>query len=456
MKILYSLTTLFALTLSALGADVKFSALPTATNPSTNSYLPIIDLNLLPAAQNEKYLLTNLATVAQLSSSTNSLTNSFVLKTGDTMTGPLYMTNTGVNSLSIKNYGPLAAANPNNGNDIPVSLYHVGLWLDMVSNQTNAVDFSSWGQYNTNYPTMDLEFGTEGMVFHVLPAGGGTASSSDDRVLLMLRPSAPRNSGSLSTYYGHAQLTTGLFAEQSTNNAYWSSMDNSSNTPFTYWRKSTSNYNWPQFINETATGDAYGMWSQWKKARGTLASPTATLSGDRAMDQSGWAYTGSQWGYLGEFTFEADGNSSSGSTPGRFVVYTTPSGSISPVERMRVSNDGSVTIGGAVSAGQFQSICSSNTLAGGAYTVDFSSLNYNVCVLTGAVTIASSNLATNRNWNGEFWNTQATNCAVTWPSWSFAGGKPTYVEAGQKMFLSARVTLNASDTNVSAVATVTQ
>lgn len=88
MNTIYRLTALFALTLSALGADVKFSSLPTATSPSTNSYLPIIDLNLLTAAQNEKYLLTNLAR-ATPSGITNALGYVPVNKAGDIMTGQL-------------------------------------------------------------------------------------------------------------------------------------------------------------------------------------------------------------------------------------------------------------------------------------------------------------------------------------------------------------------------------
>jgi hypothetical protein len=45
-----------------------------------------------------------------------------------------------------------------------------------------------------------------------------------------------------------------------------------------------------------------------------------------------------------------DGTPSSTSMPGRLVFYTTPDGSTTPVERMRIRSDGNVAIGGAGSA----------------------------------------------------------------------------------------------------------
>lgn len=74
--------------LSAFGADVKFSALPTATSPSTNSYVPIIDLNLLPAAQNQKYLITNFALVSQIPSIPTGLVSNNVAQSGLLAVGP--------------------------------------------------------------------------------------------------------------------------------------------------------------------------------------------------------------------------------------------------------------------------------------------------------------------------------------------------------------------------------
>jgi len=49
---------------------------------------------------------------------------------------------------------------------------------------------------------------------------------------------------------------------------------------------------------------------------------------------------------FGDIGFNADGAPSGSSTPGRFVIKTTASGATTPTERMRITHDGRVNIGG--------------------------------------------------------------------------------------------------------------
>lgn len=103
MKRLLSILPMICLAANA--ANVKISDLPIIASPSTNTLIEVADMN--EATKSRSYLLTNLATVADMlvasntvkaaSQATNSVltqwasipTNSFVLKSGDTMTGDL-------------------------------------------------------------------------------------------------------------------------------------------------------------------------------------------------------------------------------------------------------------------------------------------------------------------------------------------------------------------------------
>lgn len=48
---------------------------------------------------------------------------------------------------------------------------------------------------------------------------------------------------------------------------------------------------------------------------------------------------------------QADGSATTGSTPGRLLFYTTPSGTTTPVERLRIGNSGDITIAGGTANG---------------------------------------------------------------------------------------------------------
>lgn len=81
----------------------------------------------------------------------------------------------------------------------------------------------------------------------------------------------------------------------------------------------------------------------FKKSRGTEASPTATAIDDNLGYIYFSGHDGSTYNAFSLIQAQADGAPSSGSTPGRLLFLTTPSGSTTPVERMRISSNGLVT-----------------------------------------------------------------------------------------------------------------
>lgn len=93
-----------------------------------------------------------------------------------------------------------------------------------------------------------------------------------------------------------------------------------------------------------------------------------------------------------------------------------------------------LTAGTVTSTKAFRSYQGSLTHAG-TVTLDFdATTTVNQISLTGAVTFALSNLATNRTYRLRINNPQATNCTVTLPSntsTNFLGGAPTTITAGK-------------------------
>jgi Chaperone of endosialidase len=82
-----------------------------------------------------------------------------------------------------------------------------------------------------------------------------------------------------------------------------------------------------------------------KTAEGTSAAPTAVTAARTAAYISGRAYDGSNYQQIAGLLMATDGAVSSTSAPGFLTLYSTPSGTVTPVERMRVTSDGFVGIG---------------------------------------------------------------------------------------------------------------
>ena len=71
---------------------------------------------------------------------------------------------------------------------------------------------------------------------------------------------------------------------------------------------------------------------------------------------------------------QADGSATTGSTPGRLLFYTTPSGTTTPVERMRIGNSGDITIAGGTANGVTYLNASKVLTSGTALTFDGTNL----------------------------------------------------------------------------------
>ena len=81
------------------------------------------------------------------------------------------------------------------------------------------------------------------------------------------------------------------------------------------------------------------------KSRGTLSSPTDLQNNDRIGLVSAKGMVGnSDPAAFAEIRFEVNGSVSTTSSPGRILFLTTPSGSLTDIERLRVDSNGAVTI----------------------------------------------------------------------------------------------------------------
>lgn len=96
------------------------------------------------------------------------------------------------------------------------------------------------------------------------------------------------------------------------------------------------------------TFEAYGTApiTAWRRAAGTRAAPTQTLSGSTIFNLTGQCYTDiGTWLSAASVQAYTEGNITSTSAPGRLVFYTTAVNETSVRERMRIDSAGNVGIG---------------------------------------------------------------------------------------------------------------
>ena len=101
------------------------------------------------------------------------------------------------------------------------------------------------------------------------------------------------------------------------------------------------------YMDAYYTGAAHNyIWT--RATRGTEASPTTLSNNDNILDLygDGWDTTGSDWDTAAAILFEIDGtpNDAANDMPGRITFWTTPDGSATPAERMRIDNAGRVIV----------------------------------------------------------------------------------------------------------------
>lgn len=105
------------------------------------------------------------------------------------------------------------------------------------------------------------------------------------------------------------------------------------------------------FAGTRCQDSASGMSAYLCKSRGTAGSPSIVQSGDILGSVICLGNDGTGYKYGASIVATVDDTPGSGSMPTRLSLRTTPTGSVSSVERVRVDKDGQVAIGGATSAG---------------------------------------------------------------------------------------------------------
>ncbi|MFC5353564.1 hypothetical protein [Azospirillum himalayense] len=113
------------------------------------------------------------------------------------------------------------------------------------------------------------------------------------------------------------------------------------NPSATFWRFNAANSGGPYIFFERSRSS-------------TTGTNTLVQNGDGIGQIAFNGADGSAYQRAALFVVEVDGTAASGSMPGRIIFYTTPSGSTTPVERMRIDNAGAVrvpSVGTTASAG---------------------------------------------------------------------------------------------------------
>ena len=99
--------------------------------------------------------------------------------------------------------------------------------------------------------------------------------------------------------------------------------------------------------NEIFVSTNYGNPNEFwfRRAQGTLAAPTIIGSTGILSRIIGKGYDGTAFQNGAQIEMVVDGISGAGDMPGRIAFYTTPDGSVTLAERMRIENTGNVGIG---------------------------------------------------------------------------------------------------------------
>lgn len=99
------------------------------------------------------------------------------------------------------------------------------------------------------------------------------------------------------------------------------------------------------FVQEAVLDTSGAFGSNFYKSRGTVEAKTLVQSGDTVGILRFFGWDGTQYRQTAFMGSLIDGSASSTDMPGRLVFATVPDGSLSPVERMRITNSGNIGIG---------------------------------------------------------------------------------------------------------------
>jgi hypothetical protein len=179
---------------------------------------------------------------------------------------------------------------------------------------------------------------------------GGTANG-----VLYLNGSKVATSGSALTFDG-TNLGIGTaspFTTLDVNGYFTAGVRNTTNISLTsgthYFGSSPSDLLRNNIVGNINTDSTTPVRLRFYKSRGTSASPTAVSSGDQTNDIQTYAYDGSSFIQATSIQAVVTATPSTNNVSSA-LSFSTNGGSSSPTERMRISSDGSVGIGGTANA----------------------------------------------------------------------------------------------------------
>lgn len=117
--------------------------------------------------------------------------------------------------------------------------------------------------------------------------------------------------------------------------------------------------------NSMLVGTNYGNAPNYdlRRAQGTVAAPTIVNNNSVLARLRGVAYDGNSFETAAQIVYETDATTGDGDMPGRITFHTTPDGSVTPAERMRISNDGTVRLNAYTTNGIVRTTGGTGTLS---------------------------------------------------------------------------------------------
>ena len=124
---------------------------------------------------------------------------------------------------------------------------------------------------------------------------------------------------------------------------------------------------------------------QLSRARGTKDSPTIVSSGDLLGRIQGSGWDGATFVRACEIDMEIDGTPGTNDMPGRIVFSTTPDGSTTTVEHMRITSTGDILMGTTVSSSQATELRIVNSQG---RNIELSTLNTDATNKSGGIAVS--------------------------------------------------------------------
>jgi hypothetical protein len=248
---------------------------------------------------------------------------------------------------------------------------------------------------NTFTGTQVVSANSSSDAVRITQVGLGAALLVEDSTNPDATPFIVNSAGNVGIGTSVLQGTSGLTVQRSGNYSVQIKGDDYVTLRMSSWRDSASDHG--QIVGEAA--------------RGTEASPVIITNGDKLFTIRATAWDGAAYQTAAVITAESDGVPGVGDMPGRLAFFTTPDGSGSTAERMRITSAGNVGIG--------------TTSPGG---------KLDVTGTAGAVQINSTGDQIVYTYNGFNYLTANGAAATLQVQANGAGGKLTFSTAGTENF----------------------